>query len=89
MHAVADVQDTPERPASCDPLGIEMGSIVQVVPFQASTSVPPEAMHAVAAVQDTSKRLTCDPGGFGVGSTVQVVPFQTSANVSSVRPLGL
>jgi hypothetical protein len=89
VHAVADVQDTATRSLLRAPVGLGVGSIAHVFPFQASASVPPRppptAVHAVAEVHDTEERDA--PFGVAVGSIVHVFPFQASASVRLVSAL--
>jgi hypothetical protein len=68
-----------------------VGSIVHVVPFQASASVAqesalkvvtPTAVHAVAEVHDTPVNSLPSGQSLGVGSIAHVVPFQASASVT-------
>jgi hypothetical protein len=82
VHAVSEVQDTPEKAANWPGLCVVWG--VHVAPFQCAASVPvppkPTAKHDEADVQDTALKLP-DPPGLGVVWIVHAVPFQRSASV--------
>jgi hypothetical protein len=39
VHAVAEAHDTPEREPLSDPVGLGVGSIAHVCPFQTSADV--------------------------------------------------
>jgi hypothetical protein len=90
-HAVADVHVTPLRLLLVAPVGLGVGSVVQMLPFQRSTNVRrlspaslefPTAMQSVAEVHATLARLLVRaPLGLGVGWIVHVMPFQCSASV--------
>jgi len=88
VHAVADVHDTADR--ELPPVGLGVGSITHVAPFQASASVPamsaPTAVHSVADVHDTADR-ELPPVGLDVGSITHFFPFQASASVTSSSSL--
>ena len=87
------MHETPERKLETVPPGSGTDWTFQLVPFQRSTRanrllslfMNPTAVHAVAAVHDTS---TSSPGtaprGKGVGWIVQLVPFQRSASVNGL-----
>jgi hypothetical protein len=82
MHAVGDAHDT----ALSVPLPA-VGWMVQVLPSQRSASgaplLDPTAVHAVAEVHDTPKRLlVVAPLGLGVGCIVQALPSHRSARVT-------
>src|SRR6516165_8971272 len=92
VHAEAEVQATPLRPA-LPPVGagLTVGTIRQVWPSHRSASVPvglpggvrrpPTAVHADGEVHDTAPRDHPPPGGLGVGVMRHVVPFHRSASV--------
>ena len=102
IQAVAEVHDTLYRDDDFTPLGLGVGSTVQVVPFHFSATLrefclwevgpfppPPTAVQAVAEVHDTLYRIDdFTPLGLGVGSTVQVVPFHFSATVKEAPVVG-
>jgi hypothetical protein len=94
VHALSDVQDTPDRVPAWAPLGLGVVWIVQVVPSQLSAKLlpaaTPTAVHAVAEVHDTPDRALIELG-FGVRWIVHVVPFQLSATVitGAIRPPSL
>src|SRR5215467_11505296 len=98
VHAEAEVQATPLRPAFGPAgAGLKVGTICHVRPFHRSASVPsdwpvagsnslPTAMQDDRDVQATLFRsLTPRPGGLGVGWMLQVWPSHRSARV----PVGL
>ena len=78
------VHDKPVRLLHGEPVGLGLGTIAQLVPFQRSTSVPlPTAKQLVALVHDTlfSSLLPQSGGlGLGLGAMVQPVPFQRSTS---------
>jgi hypothetical protein len=96
MQADALVQDTPLRNPNCDPDGLGMGWITQLVPFHRSarlTPVPellienPTASQAEGEAQPTpNSRLTCAPAGLGVGCVIHRDPFHRSARVPELDP---
>jgi hypothetical protein len=91
VQAVADEQDTAVSWLSFAPVGLGVGWMTQVVPFQRSASVcgwpkgrkyDPTAVQEVADGQDTPSRSPCAvPVGLGVVWMDQAVPFQVSASV--------
>src|SRR5215467_13389484 len=98
VHAEAEVQATPLRPALGPAgAGLKVGTICHVRPFHRSASVPsdspvagsnstPTAMQDDGDVQATLFRsLMPWPAGLGVGWMRQVWPFHRSARV----PVGL
>src|SRR5215471_17481880 len=101
VHAVAEVQATPLKPALGPAgAGLKVGTIRQVRPSHRSASVPsdspvagsnslPTAMQDDREVQATPFRsLTPWPGGLGVGWMCQVWPFHRSARVPDGLPGG-
>src|SRR3954452_12049492 len=93
VHALADVHETPlNRLSASAGLGLMVGLVVQVVPFQCSASgAPPPgpvpaATQAAAEGQETPTSFTSEPDTAAVGWTAQLVPSQRSASVwASVR----
>jgi hypothetical protein len=90
------VQDTPLRNPNCDPDGLGVGWITQLVPFHRSarlTPVPellisnPTASQAEDEAQSTPNRtLACAPAGLGVGCVTHRAPFHRSARVPELDP---
>jgi hypothetical protein len=90
------VQDTPLRNPNCDPDGLGMGWITQLVPFHRSarlTPVPellienPTASQAEGEAQPTpNSRLNCAPAGLGIGCVIHRDPFHRSARVPEFDP---
>jgi hypothetical protein len=87
VHAVAEIQDTPERVLlAVDGLGL--GTTDHVVPFHDSIRVLlgpltvrlwlPTAVHAVAETHDTLERKLRVALGLGLGTTDHAVPFHDS-----------
>ncbi len=99
MHAVEDVQDTPEKPLDCAPDGFGVDWTAQVVPFHRSVSVTPTpelsvklptAVQLEADEHDTAfKNVPCAPGGSGIDWTRHVVPSHRSANAWNVPELSM
>ncbi len=87
----ADGQAMLFRKLPCAPVGLGVGWMLHLVPFQRSTTAvalpelsvdPPTAMHAAAEVHATPcSRLLAALAGFGVGWMLQWAPFQRSASV--------
>jgi hypothetical protein len=99
VHAVEDVQDTPEKPLPCAPAGFGVDCTAQEVPFQRSASVTPvpelsvkfpTAVQLEADEHDTAfKNVFCDPGGSGIDWMLHAVPFHRSANAWNVLELSM
>ncbi len=99
MHAVEDVQDTPEKPLDCAPDGFGVDWTAQVVPFHRSASVTPTpelsvklptAVQLEADEHDTAfKNVLCAPGGSGIDWMLHVVPSHRSANAWNVPELSM
>jgi hypothetical protein len=90
------VQDTPLRNPNCDPDGLGVGWIAQLVPFHRSarlTPVPellisnPTVSQAEGEAQSTPNRtLACAPAGLGVGCVIHLDPVHRSARVPELDP---
>ena len=81
-------------------MALRLGTILQVLPFQCSTSVRPctvvptstEALPtAQMSLGDRAEIplswLLAAPAGVGTGTTDQTVPFQCSTSAAPLRPL--
>ena len=99
MHAVEDVQDTPERELDCAPDGFGVDCTAQEVPFHRSASITPTpelsvkvptAVQLEADEHDTAfKNVFCAPGGSGIDWMLHVVPSHRSANAWNVPELSM
>jgi hypothetical protein len=99
MHAVEDVQDTPEKELDCAPDGFGVDCTAQEVPFQRSASATPApelspkvptAVQLEADEHDTAfKNVLCAPGGSGIDWTRHVAPSHRSANAWDVLELSM
>src|SRR6516225_5927001 len=96
MHSLAEMHETPSRPASSAPLGSDMGDTDHpslVMRSATGTRIPavfrsyPTAIHAVVEAHETPVNATCSPVPSGNGSafTDHGPPFQVSA-IGSCRP---
>lgn len=92
VQAVPEAHDTPERMLSPIAVGLGVGWVVHLEPFQRSANgtdtklllllEAPTAVQDAVEVHDTPARELLMGAGFGVGWIVQPVPFQLSANVA-------
>jgi hypothetical protein len=80
---------------SSNPVGLGVGTTVQVEPFHSSVSViclpqqpeNPTAMQKVALVHETPSRELRMVSGLGLGMMDQLVPFHRSTRVWTEAPL--
>src|SRR5205807_662401 len=84
MQSVAETQETPWRTLSPLPVWSGGGTADHWVPFQASarawsgkerSRVEPTAVHELAEMQDTPKRLLSPVPTLGLGTIDHAVPF--------------
>ena len=87
---VVVAHDTPFKALFVEPIGLGLGTVDQVVPFQYTISgtravnapEEPTAKQLVALGHDTAANvLGCDPFRLGVATTDQLVPFHCSISV--------
>lgn len=91
----ASVHHTPNSASSAPTSGLEVGTIVHVIPSQCSTrevaaelmvSESPTAVQLETLGHDTAASLLKGAAVFGLGTTVHVIPSQCSTNVAPVPP---
>ena len=86
-QSVAVAHDTPTSTPSVDPVGLGLGTMDQLDPFQRSMSVAenvlPTAKQLFADVHETPARpAPTSPAGCGLGTIDHVEPFHRSMNES-------
>jgi hypothetical protein len=96
VHAAVDVHDTALSRLLVAPVGLGVGWIAQLAPFQCSANVTrwpalstksPMAMQAVLDAHDTPWKVLCvAPAGWGMVWSAQAVPFQRSAKLTAGPP---